>query len=68
VAPQHHRCRGAGIAFSVPGRSIAIISIQRKAFARNIRQEQSMLDVVGLGLGFSFFLLAVGYTYACERL
>jgi len=27
-----------------------------------------MLDVLMLALGFGFFVLAVGYTYACERL
>jgi hypothetical protein len=27
-----------------------------------------MLDVVMLALGLGFFVLAVGYTYACERL
>jgi len=27
-----------------------------------------MLDVVMLALGLGFFALAVGYTYACERL
>jgi len=27
-----------------------------------------MLDVLMLALGLGFFVLAVGYTYACERL
>jgi len=27
-----------------------------------------MLDIVMLVLGLGFFALAVGYTYACERL
>jgi len=27
-----------------------------------------MLDVVMLALGLGFFVLAVSYTYACERL
>jgi len=27
-----------------------------------------MLDIVMLALGLGFFALAVGYTYACERL
>jgi hypothetical protein len=31
-------------------------------------QEHLMLDVVMLALGLGFFVLAVGYTYACERL
>jgi hypothetical protein len=36
---------------------------------RNKRnKEHLMLDVVMLALGLGFFALAVGYTYACERL
>jgi hypothetical protein len=31
-------------------------------------KEHLMLDVVMLALGLGFFVLAVGYTYACERL
>jgi hypothetical protein len=31
-------------------------------------QEHLMLDVVMLALGLGFFAVAVGYTYACERL
>jgi hypothetical protein len=31
-------------------------------------QENSMLDIVMLALGLGFFVAAVGYTYACERL
>jgi hypothetical protein len=27
-----------------------------------------MLDIVMLALGLGFFVLAIGYTYACERL
>ncbi|MGY4464382.1 K+-transporting ATPase KdpF subunit [Bradyrhizobium sp. LB9.1b] len=27
-----------------------------------------MMDILMLGLGFGFFALAIGYTYACERL
>jgi len=27
-----------------------------------------MMDILMLGLGFVFFALAIGYTYACERL
>jgi len=26
------------------------------------------MDILMLGLGFVFFALAIGYTYACERL
>ena len=32
------------------------------------RQEFSMLDILMLALGAGFFLLSVGYAYACERL
>jgi hypothetical protein len=28
----------------------------------------SMMDILMLALGFGFFALAIGYTYACERL
>jgi hypothetical protein len=31
-------------------------------------QEQPMLDVFMLALGLGFFVAAVGYAYACERL
>ncbi|UZE46972.1 hypothetical protein ONR75_18360 [Rhodopseudomonas sp. P2A-2r] len=36
---------------------------------RNIsQQEQLMLDILMLALGLGFFVLTVGYAYACERL
>ena len=36
---------------------------------RNKRdKEHLMLDIVMLALGLGFFVVAVGYTYACERL
>ena len=28
----------------------------------------AMMDLLMLALGFFFFALAIGYTYACERL
>jgi hypothetical protein len=31
-------------------------------------RENSMLDLIMLALGLGFFVAAVGYTYACERL
>jgi hypothetical protein len=31
-------------------------------------REQAMLDILMLVLAASFFTLAIGYTYACERL
>lgn len=27
-----------------------------------------MMDILMLALGFAFFAVAIGYTYACERL
>jgi hypothetical protein len=36
---------------------------------RNTRdKEHFMLDIVMLALGLGFFVVAIGYTYACERL
>jgi hypothetical protein len=31
-------------------------------------QEHLMLDILMLALGLGFFAVAVGYSYACERL
>jgi len=31
-------------------------------------KEHSMFDVVMLALGLGFFVLSVGYAYACDRL
>jgi hypothetical protein len=36
--------------------------------APDTAQEHFMLDVFMLALGLAFFVAAVGYTYACERL
>jgi hypothetical protein len=33
-----------------------------------VHQEQTMLDILMLALGAGLFALALGYTYACERL
>ena len=32
------------------------------------RKEHSMLDVILLALGLGFFVLTIGYAYACDRL
>jgi hypothetical protein len=40
------------------------MSLQDRVFDR----ENPMLDLVMLALGLGFFALAIGYTYACERL
>jgi ribosomal protein L11 methylase PrmA len=31
-------------------------------------QEPLMLDIIMLALGLSFFVVGIGYAYACERL
>jgi hypothetical protein len=31
-------------------------------------REQMMLDVIMLAMGLVFFALAIGYSYACDRL
>ena len=31
-------------------------------------KEHLMLDILMLAIGFGLFVVAVGYTYACERL
>jgi hypothetical protein len=38
------------------------------AHGSKARKEHLMLDVVMLALALGFFVAAVGYTYACERL
>jgi hypothetical protein len=40
----------------------------RYAATAHDAQEHSMLDVLMLALAFGLFALAIGYTYACERL
>lgn len=32
------------------------------------RKEHPMLDFIMLALGLGFFILSVGYAYACDRL
>ena len=48
------------------------VALQRPTSAIHSRpryaQEPLMLDVVMLALGLGFFVAALGYTYACERL
>jgi hypothetical protein len=38
------------------------------AHRNNRDKEHLMWDVVMLALGLGFFVVAIGYTYACERL
>ena len=35
---------------------------------RDATRSNPMMDILMLALGFAFFALAIGYTYACERL
>lgn len=35
---------------------------------RLVLRSIAMMDILMLALGFGFFALAIGYTYACERL
>ena len=35
---------------------------------RSATRSIPMMDILMLALGFAFFALAIGYTYACERL
>ncbi len=48
------------------------ISLPDKSGRPRIRprtvQEHLMLDILMLALGLCFFAIAIGYTYACERL
>ena len=48
---------------NLPGGNSATVAAGNKR-----RKEHLMLDVVILALGLGFFILAVGYAYACEGL
>ncbi|HAO40484.1 MAG: hypothetical protein ACJAVZ_001550 [Afipia broomeae] len=37
-------------------------------WCRRTAKEHSMLDIIMLALGLGFFVLSVGYAYACDRL
>jgi hypothetical protein len=51
-------------------RRMAPLDQQEKAIglAAQTAEEQLMLDVFMVALGLGFFVAAVGYAYACERL
>jgi hypothetical protein len=38
------------------------------ASAEHSAQEHLMLDIAMLALGLGFFVVSIGYAYACERL
>jgi hypothetical protein len=45
------------------------LPVTRNAGAETIATRSiPMLDIVMLALGLGFFAVAIGYTYACERL
>ncbi|MEY9358851.1 hypothetical protein ABH994_001572 [Bradyrhizobium yuanmingense] len=46
------------------GDALALNSAGDRVVLRSI----AMMDLLMLALGFFFFALAIGYTYACERL
>ena len=61
----------ARIASAIPCGSNAIrLPLQHASVAQGNKRDKEylMLDVLMLALGLGFFVLAVGYTYACERL
>ncbi|MCS3762697.1 hypothetical protein GGE24_004705 [Bradyrhizobium centrosematis] len=41
---------------------------RKVASAWGATRSNPMMDILMLALGFGFFALAIGYTYACERL
>jgi hypothetical protein len=45
-----------------------VIALSRLRARDACDREISMLDLIVLALGLGFFVAAVGYTYACERL
>lgn len=59
---------------SAPWTCVAVIAClagsQRNGCAgpKDATRSNPMMDILMLALGFAFFALAIGYTYACERL
>ncbi|WP_181769561.1 hypothetical protein [Bradyrhizobium sp. UNPA324] len=52
-------------------RSTSLRAGHREKVASDLRdatRSYPMMDILMLALGFGFFALAIGYTYACERL
>ena len=48
--------------------NISLLEDAMVAHGNKRDKEHLMLDFVMLALGLGFFVVAVGYTYACERL
>ena len=64
-----HRLTETGAGFGTlinrnPARQLPAHAVRRIGAIRSI----PMLDILMLALGLGFFALAIGYTYACERL
>jgi hypothetical protein len=69
VALHGHRYGQARVAAPIPGGSTAIcLPVNAQQPRTETREGAFMLDIVMLALGLGFFMAAVGYTYACERL
>ena len=68
----HFRAHDQGLAAGLAAGPVLIHRNPSSAVTRNkctaSDQEHPMLDIVMLALGLGFFVVAVGYTYACERL
>jgi hypothetical protein len=57
VALHDHQTRMPLVRLRVPGRT-----------RDPVAQEHPMLDIFMLALGLGFFVVGIGYAYACERL
>jgi hypothetical protein len=71
MAPQRNPEKQARDHHSLSGRSTASspAEMQRRLCNHDqAHKEHSMMDFLMLALAFGFFALAIGYTYACERL
>jgi hypothetical protein len=70
VAPQGRCCGQGRDPDRIWGcRDIPSYTFPEAQSLRNTRdKEHFMLDIVMLALGLGFFVAAIGYTYACERL
>ena len=52
---------------TIPHRFFMVANLL-EARSRPFEREQSMLDVIMLAMALVFFALAIGYSYACDRL
>lgn len=46
----------------------ATAALEPQSFRRHAARSFSMFDFLMLALGLGFFMLSIGYAYACERL